>query len=178
MEGHLEEGFRYLAQAEFRRDTPLLDVILRWRSEGGTMLQAGYFRTPTAGELLIAAPNLDFIDRAEIVRTLSADRQVGVQLDHRIAGRALVARVGVFGGDGLDGGDDERFLYTSRPDGVVTCDDGETEIAHGASAFHSRDESALDSSDVPDQEICGYPGSVGWTVNRLVQILARYDSLH
>ena len=218
VEGHLEEGFSYLLQSEFRRDTPLLDLILRWESEGGTMLHAGYFRTPTSGELLIAAPDLDFIDRAQIVRTLAADRQVGLQIDQPILGRALVARAGVFGGDGLDGGDDKKFLYTGRVDGVVTCDDGETEFAYGASAFHSRDEEAvpgfaaivgpglqadrtvagadvrvthgpflfsaegmwgaLDSFDVPDQEIWGYQGSVGWTINRLIQVLARYDSLH
>jgi hypothetical protein len=106
------------------------------------MLHAGYLRTPTSCELLIATPNLDFIDRAQIVRTLAANRPVGLQADRAVAG------VGV-------------------------------RVTHGPFLFFAEAMwVALDSSDVPDQEIWGYQGGAGWTINRLIQTLARYDSLH
>ena len=97
------------------------------------MLHAGYLRTPTSCELLIATPNLDFIDRAQIVRTLAANRPVGLQADRAVAG------VGV------------RVTH-----GPFLC-------------FAEAMWVALDSSDVPDQEIWGYQGGAGWTINRLIQ---------
>ena len=140
--GELEKGFGYLAQAEFTKSTPLLDLILDWKStEHGFRASAGYFRTPFSAELLIPAPKLDFINRSQIVNALAPARQIGIQLDQRILGKALVVHVGVFNGNGLDGNDDDRFLYMLRLDGITDCG-GDWELQYGINAAHSDDEDA------------------------------------
>ena len=140
--GELEKDFGYLVQAEFTKSTPLLDLILHWKApDVGFRLSAGYFRTPFSAELLIPAPRLDFIERSQVVRALAPARQIGVQLDQRIAGKALVFHAGVFNGNGLDANDDDRFLYLVRVDGKVLCDEG-WELDYGANAAYSEDENA------------------------------------
>ncbi len=138
MGGKLEQGFGYFVQANLIQSTPLLDLVLDWtgphssHADGGgndsgagfgagLRIAAGYFRTPFSAELLIGAPNLDFINRSQIVRALAPGRQVGIQIDQKLAGNAAVLHVGAFNGNGLNTNDDERLLYMMRLDGKIPC---------------------------------------------------------
>ncbi len=125
MGGELEHGFGYFLQANLIDSRPLLDLIMDWKTrrqaEGGIGfgIRGGFFRTPFSGELLIAAPNLDFIDRSQIVRALAPGRQIGLQIDQQILGDRLVVRAGAFNGNGFGTNDDERLLYVLRFDGRI-----------------------------------------------------------
>jgi hypothetical protein len=156
--GEVEYGFSYLLQTNFIDRPALLDAQINWTAETtGSRISAGYFRTPTSGELLIAAPDLDLIDRATVVRALAPGRQVGVQLNQPIVDRRMVARAGVFNGNGLNQNDDNRFLYTLRIDGVFD-DESSAEtyaspplegLSYGVSAAYSEDDQARLGLDLP-----------------------------
>lgn len=162
--GRLEKGFGYFVQANLIRSTPLLDLVLDWTGPqpgthpgsgtgsgtassfpsgigSGLRIAAGYFRTPFSGELLIGAPNLDFINRSQIVRALAPGRQVGIQIDQKLAGDAAVLHVGAFNGNGFSTNDDERLLYMLRIDGAISClcggrETSVTERANGLDTTH------------------------------------------
>lgn len=167
MGGRLEKGFGYFLQANLIQSTPLLDLILDWNGPAagngfgsGLRLAAGYFRTPFGGELLIGAPNLDFINRSQIVRALAPGRQVGLQIDQKLVGDAAVLHIGAFNGNGLNTNDDERLLYMMRLDGTIQCACGlgeatvteranglvapapETEWRYGLNVAYSEDDDA------------------------------------
>ena len=138
--GKLEKGWGYFLQTEFVRSNPLLDRIIEWESGAtGTRVGAGYFRSPFSGELLIAAPNLDFINRSQAVNAIAPARQIGLQLDQQILGDALVARLGVFNGEGRSTSSDNEFLYMLRLDGRVPYDDGVL-IEYGINGAFSNDD--------------------------------------
>lgn len=87
---------------------------------------------------------MDFIERSQITRALAPARQIGVQLDQQLLGDALVARAGVFNGNGLADNDDERFLYILRFDGRTQTRDGETVhfFEYGLNGAYSEDGAA------------------------------------
>lgn len=142
VEGELEKGFGYLAQAEFTKSTPLLDLVINWKpAEHGFRASAGYFRSPFSAEQLIPDPQLDFTDRSQIVNALAPSRQIGIQVDQLILGKALIVHAGVFNGNGLDANDDDRFLYMLRLDGASDCGE-DWKVSYGINAAHSDDENA------------------------------------
>jgi hypothetical protein len=159
--GALDKGFGYFLQANLINSRPLLDLIVDWKhgdSNHDFGISGGYFRTPFSGELLIAAPYLDFINRSQIVTALAPSRQVGVQLDQEIFDQKLVARVGVFNGNGFDPNDDDRLLYVARVDGALPIGDrdglgkleGASRISYGINFAYSEDESASLGLSLPN----------------------------
>lgn len=141
LRGQMEQGFSYFIQAEFKKADPLLDLILEWRaSESGTRIRTGTFRTPFSEEFQIGAPDLDFVERAQVARALAPARQVGFQLDQELAGEHLVVRAGVFNGEGQSVQRDERLLYTLRLDGeTVTTGDCEVRVGYGINGAFTND---------------------------------------
>lgn len=138
--GKLEKGWGYLLQTEFTFSAPILDLIIDWESaDAGTRISTGLFRSPFSAELLIAAPDLDLIDRSQIVRALAPARQVGIQLDQQLLGDALVARAGIFNGEGRSANSDAEFLYMLRFDGRIDCGDG-VEFEYGLNGAYSNDD--------------------------------------
>jgi hypothetical protein len=215
--GELEKGFGYFVQANLVDSRPVLDMIIKWKAEPyGFQISAGYFRTRFAGEFVIPAPRLDFVERSQIVRALSPGRQVGIQIDQEIVGEALVAHAGVFNGNGLDTNDDERFLYVLRFDGRIQCGEFDSVFEYGINGAYSEDDDTDLGFDFPKSfagkrwlagadarwtmgsvfvsaeglygsidpngrsyhDVYGYQASVGWTLNRLIQLLVRYDAFY
>jgi len=154
--GKLEQGFGYFLQANLVQSRPLLDLVIDWNhAPTGFKASGGYFRTPFSAELLIAAPNLDFIQRSQIVRALAPGRQVGIQLDQQIVGDAFVARAGAFNGNGLDTNDDNRFLYTLRFDGRIPVGHRSAGapaaiFEYGLNGAYSKDDDASLGLDLPN----------------------------
>ncbi|MFT5444546.1 MAG: hypothetical protein ACI8W3_003603 [Myxococcota bacterium] len=147
--GALEGGFGYFAQAIFVQSPAILDAVIDWKApEHGFHASVGYFRTPFSGELLVGAPVLDFINRSQIVRALAPARQVGIQLDQQIVGEKLVAKAGIFNGNGRNINDDDRFLYILRFDGRARCSDKTSTngcssvFEYGVNGAYSKDDSA------------------------------------
>lgn len=219
--GNLEGNFGYFVNTNLIKSTPLLDLQIDWTPpRAGFRAAAGYFRTPFSAEVLIPAPALDFITRSQIVRAVAPIRQVGIQLDQEIVGDRLVARAGVFNGNGLDTNDDQRFLYVLRFDGRIplggsSAEDSRGELEYGINGGYSKDRAATLGGGLPDpfegerwlsgadlrwtgdsvfvsaegiyasieqvglsrRDVFGFQASAGWTVSRLLQLLARYDSL-
>lgn len=151
LHGQLHQGFDYLLQGNLRKSPVLLDLELAWAAAGvGFRASAGYFRVPVSGELQIGAPNLDLLDRSQIVNAVTPGRQIGIELRQQLAGPALLVRAGAFNGNGLAVNDDDRLLYTLRFEGERELHPpAEREagtpawrIGYGASGAWSRDRSA------------------------------------
>lgn len=158
--GDLEKGFGYFVNTDLRSTPALLDLEIQWLDEDlGFLIKTGFFRVPVSGELQIAAPALDLIDRSQIVDAVAPGRQIGVEIDQRIAGDALVLRVGAFNGNGLDPNDDNRLLYTLRLAGGVALGEIEAQASspakepwrlhYGASGAYSKGRDARLGLDLP-----------------------------
>ncbi|TFG89302.1 MAG: hypothetical protein E4H17_00910 [Gemmatimonadales bacterium] len=114
LSGRLDNGFGYLLQTNFASSTVLLDAALSYRAAEPFTLQAGKFKVPFSGELLTAAGELDFIDRAQVVRALAPGRQLGAQAEGRVARGVVQYGLGVFSGNTESSNDDDRLLTAGR----------------------------------------------------------------
>jgi phosphate-selective porin len=114
LSGRLDNGFGYLVQTNFASSTVLLDAALSYRAAEVVTLQAGKFKVPFSGELLTAAGELDFIDRAQVVRALAPGRQLGAQAGGRVAHGVVQYGLGVFNGNTGSSNDDDHLLTAGR----------------------------------------------------------------
>ena len=114
LSGRLDNGFGYLLQTNFASSTVLLDAAVSYRAAEPFTLQAGKFKVPFSGELLTAAGELDFSDRAQVVRVLAPGRQLGAQAGGRLAGGVVRYELGAFNGNTGSGNDDDRLLTAGR----------------------------------------------------------------
>lgn len=155
LRGELQKGWGYFIQTDVVSSPALLDLEVKWSSEEvGFLIKAGYFRVPVSGELQIAAPYLDLIERSQIVNSVAPDRQVGIEIDQQIVGSALVVRAGLFNGNGLDTNDNNRFLYALRLEGnIPLAIETETDgwfLEYGISGAYSKDRDADLGGELPN----------------------------
>jgi phosphate-selective porin len=143
LSGRLDNGFSYLLQTNFASSAVLLDAAVSYQAAEAVTLQAGKFKVPFSGELLTAAGELDFIDRARVVRALAPGRQLGAQAGGRIGHGVVQYGVGAFNGNTGSGNDDDRLLAAGRigvvPFGAAPASTRRLEIAGNLAYSHDTD---------------------------------------
>ena len=123
LSGTLDERFGYIVSGDFSSPTPILDARVSYRPADNVRLAAGRYKAPFSRELLTSAANIDFVNRARVVRTLAPGRVVGVGAELGTE-TAVTARAGVFNavfaeaidrvGSDEGGAQPGRFLFVGR----------------------------------------------------------------
>lgn len=98
--------------------SPLFDVWAQYTAVRDLQLRVGQFFVPFDRARTVRELGLQFVDRQQVVREFSLDRDVGVELSSRdlfgLGGRLQYA-LGVFSGEGRNRlGGDAGFLYVAR----------------------------------------------------------------
>lgn len=122
--------------------SPIFDALVELRHLRDLNVRAGQFFVPFDRARTIREFSLQTVDRTDVVRELTLDRDVGVVVqstDFLGLGGALTYHLGVFGGDGrnrLGAAPDAGLLYVSRisvrPFGAFD-DDSEGDLARSPS---------------------------------------------
>ncbi len=109
-----------LAAQDFEQGSasPLFDAWAQYTAVRDAQLRVGQFFVPFDRARTIREASLQFVDRQQVVRELSLDRDAGVELSSRdlfgLGGRLQYA-LGVFSGEGRNRiGGDAGFLYVAR----------------------------------------------------------------
>lgn len=109
-----------LAAQDFEQGSasPLFDAWAQYTAARDLQLRVGQFFVPFDRARTIREASLQFVDRQQVVRELSLDRDAGVELSSRdlfgLGGRLQYA-LGVFSGEGRNRlGGDAGFLYVAR----------------------------------------------------------------
>lgn len=90
--------FRTGSAGTGRASVSLQDAYVRW-TRGTLGVQLGQFKTPFTREFIVSLTEVETADRAFVVDTLAAKRDIGILADYSVGGLATLA-VGVFNGDG------------------------------------------------------------------------------
>jgi len=79
-------------------------------------VKAGLFKSPFSYEYLTGAAATDFVNRSSVVNYLAPKRQLGFQLQGKLADGMFKYTAGMFNGNGFgpNQNDDDQFLYTAR----------------------------------------------------------------
>ncbi len=94
----LQGEFRTGAVGTGRASVSLQDAYIRW-SKGGVGIQVGQFKTPFTREFVTSLSEVETADRSTVVDSLAPKRDIGLQADYALGGRATLA-LGVFNGEG------------------------------------------------------------------------------
>lgn len=116
MNGNFDAGFGYFLQTKFDKSPGILDAYITYRLARAFNVQFGQFKAPFSKELLIGAPNIDFVNRSRVVSTLAPGRQIGIQFDGFVFNELLQFQAGLFNGNGTasNNNDNNNFLYAAR----------------------------------------------------------------
>ncbi len=93
--GRLDGGVGYFVRGDLARTRPLLEAYVSYGSDDVRGI-VGQQKVPFSAEFLIGAANIDFVNRARIVRQVAPGRAVGAQLRAAPSGGPLSVRAGVF----------------------------------------------------------------------------------
>ena len=134
---------------------------MSYRPSEAARFLVGRYKAPFSFELLTPAANIDFVNRARVVRALAPGRQVGASVRAQLAGEALALRAGVFNAsfnrtpDGGTVGQAERggFLLAGRVQSTLRPADG-TALVLGANVAYDTPDTA-DALDVPGRLLVG-----------------------
>lgn len=121
IKGDLPSNFMYRLQLDFRRSTSILDAQVGYRFSDQFRVVAGAFKPFLSADLDPSPANTDFINRARLVGTMMNSREIGVTALGESEG--FNYRFGMYNGNGLQGGNDNRFLYTARLGYTVQLED-------------------------------------------------------
>jgi hypothetical protein len=110
--GQLPSNFMYRMQLDFRRSPSILDAQVGYRFSDQFRVVAGASKPFLSADLDPSPANTDFINRARLVGTMMNSREIGVTALGESEG--FNYRLGMYNGNGLQGGNDNRFLYTAR----------------------------------------------------------------
>ncbi len=110
--GELPSNFMYRMQVDFRRNPSILDAQVGYRFSDQFRVVAGAFKPFLSADLDPSPANTDFINRARLVGSMMNSREIGVTALGESEG--FNYRFGMYNGNGLQGGNDNRFLYTAR----------------------------------------------------------------
>jgi hypothetical protein len=120
--GQLPSNFSYRLQLDFRRAPSILDAQVGYRFSDQFRIVGGAFKPFLSAELDPNPGDTDFINRARLVGAMMNSREIGVTVLGESNG--LNYRFGMYNGNGLQGGNDNRFMYTSRVGYTVQADAG------------------------------------------------------
>lgn len=114
--GEFDDKFGYQLQTNFVRSSALLDANMYYNLTPNFSVKAGMFKTPFSYEYLTGAAAIDFVNRSSVVNQLAPKRQVGFQMQGKMADGKFKYSAGMFNGNGfgINQNDDDQFLYTAR----------------------------------------------------------------
>ncbi len=112
IQGQLPSDFMYRMQLDFTRNPSILDAQVGYSYSDRFRVIAGAFKPFLSADLDPSPANTDFINRARLVGSMMNSREIGVTVMGESEG--LNYRFGMYNGNGLQGGNDNRFLYTAR----------------------------------------------------------------
>lgn len=114
--GEFDNKFGYQLQTNFVSSTALLDVNMYYNVTANFSVKAGLFKSPFSYEYLTGAAATDFVNRSSVVNELAPKRQVGLQMQGKVADGKFKYTAGMFNGNGFgaNANDDDKFLYTAR----------------------------------------------------------------
>jgi phosphate-selective porin len=114
--GEFDNKFGYQLQTNFVSSTVLLDANMYYNLTPNFSVKAGLFKSPFSYEYLTGAAATDFVNRSSVVNQLAPKRQLGLQLQGKLADGMFKYTAGMFNGNGFgpNQNDDDRFLYTAR----------------------------------------------------------------
>lgn len=114
--GEFDNKFGYQLQTNFVRSSALLDANMYYNLTPNFSVKAGLFKTPFSYEYLTGAAAIDFVNRSSVVNQLAPKRQVGFQMQGKMADGKFKYSAGMFNGNGfgINQNDDDQFLYTAR----------------------------------------------------------------
>lgn len=117
--------------------TPLEDLVLTWDfgNDGRYRLSGGQFKVPLGRQEMTTSSGLQFADRDILSGEFTRGRDIGIQLDGRLAGDRIEYAAGIFNGNPASrlGNDNEAFQYNAR---VVWSPFGR--VRYSESDFESR----------------------------------------
>lgn len=116
VKGVFDEKVGYQLQTSFIGSPSLLDANMYYNVTPNFSVKAGLFKAPFSYEYLTGATAIDFINRSSVVNQLVPKRQVGLQLQGKMAEGKFTYSAGMFNGNDFESNqnDDEQFLYTAR----------------------------------------------------------------
>ena len=114
--GEFDNKFGYQLQTNFVSSTALLDANMYYNLTPNFSVKAGLFKSPFSYEYLTGAASTDFVNRSSVVNYLAPKRQLGFQLQGKLADGMFKYTAGMFNGNGFgpNQNDDDQFLYTAR----------------------------------------------------------------
>ena len=142
--GRLDGGIGYFLRGEFAKSPALLDVYVSYGSDDARVL-VGQQKVPFSREFITGAGDIDFVNRARVVRALVPGRQVGAAFRVSPGGGPLVLRGGVF--NASFPGD----LPQARRGGVLLAGRAQGTFPLGDGVFEAGANVAYDTPDTSDQ---------------------------
>ncbi len=114
--GRLDKGFGYFLQTNFVESPAILDARFDFYFHREDRISAGKFKAPFSREFLTDARNIDFVNRAQIVRYFAPGRQIGAEVGGWLDERRLHYAAGIFNGNqsSANENDNNDFLYVGR----------------------------------------------------------------
>lgn len=98
--------------------TPLEDLILTWDVTGDRRFRitGGQFKVPLGRQEMTSSAYLQFLDRDILSGEFTRGRDVGLQVDGRVAGGKLEYAAGIFNGNPASrlGNDNQAYQYNAR----------------------------------------------------------------
>ncbi|WP_420454268.1 porin [Rubrivirga sp.] len=148
--GRLDGGIGYFLRGDFARSPSLLEAYVSYGSDDVRGV-VGRQKVPFSAEFLIGAANIDFVNRARIVREVAPGRAVGAQLRAAPGGGPLSVRAGVFNATQTTGSSGNRSgafsqrqrggaLLAGRVQGEIAVGDG-TAVVGANVAYNTEDTS-------------------------------------
>lgn len=120
--GQLPSNFMYRLQLDFTNSPSVLDAQAGYRFSERFRLIAGANKPFLSADLDPSPANTDFINRARMVGAMLNSREIGLTALGESEG--FNYRFGVYNGNGLQAGNDNRFMYTTRLGYGVGLQDG------------------------------------------------------
>jgi len=145
LKGEFDGGFGYFFQTNFTSSTTILDANMYYKISPQFIFQIGQFKAPFSQEFLIPAPDIDFVNRSQIVSSLAPGRQIGFQLSGQLPNETICYSFGFFNGNGFvtNNNDDNNFLYAGRLKFSPKISDSESSsLDIGVNAAYSQDTAA------------------------------------
>lgn len=112
IQGQFPSNFMYRLQLDFTNSPSVLDAQAGYRFSDRFRVIAGANKPFLSVDLDPSPANTDFINRARLVGAMLNSREIGLTVLGESEG--FNYRFGMYNGNGLQGGNDNRFMYTSR----------------------------------------------------------------
>lgn len=133
-------GARVFVQTDFAKAPALIDARIRIPLARRLSVAGGVYKAPFSQEVLRSASDLLFLDRAQVVRSIAPQREIGLSARFDIVPDRLQLDAGLFNGNGngLQPNDNNRFLYVARLSGQAPLAGGT--LRYGGDIGYSEDD--------------------------------------